>query len=112
MNLFNRGNNFLTKKMYEKGTEPVEYITGNVRKPVRAILGATTYESATNDGSIFKVEVRDFVIRAALLVGEPKRGDIIHAVGCRYEVMPMAGTDCFKYADAFKKKYRIHTKKI
>lgn len=110
--MFKRGDKWLTDKMYASGSEVVEYITGNVRRLVRSQFAITFYEMADTNGMLIKKEVRDFIIKVELLVGEPKRGDIIIYEGQKYIVTPHDGTDVYKFCDAFKKKYRIHSKRF
>ena len=112
MNMLKKGSVFLNTKMSNSATEPVEYITGNIRRPCRAVLGHTSYEVLGEDGVLLKLESRDFIIHTDFLISKPKRGDIIKYNNETYEVMSIPGLDVFRFSDTFKKKYRIHTKLV
>ena len=112
MNMLKKGSVFLNTKMNNSATEPVEYITGNIRRPCRATLGHTSYEVVNGDGMITKLEARDFIIHIDFLITKPKRGDKIVYNNETYEVVSLPNTDVFRFSDTFKKKYRIHTKLV
>lgn len=112
MNMLKKGSAFLNKKMNNSGTESCEYITGNIRRPVRATLGHTHYPAMDNNGMVTEIESRDFIIDISLLVGKPKRGDTIRYNNENYEVMSLPNEDVVRFSDTFKKKYRIHTKLV
>ena len=109
-NLFERGHNFLMKKLHNGGKSTIEFIHGTTRTTLKAQLVKTVYENTDKFGAILKTECRDFIVRVEDLPTLPVNGDKIRFNGDDYEVKPINGQDCFMYCNAFKTNIRIHTK--
>lgn len=112
MNMLKKGSIFLNDKMNNKGTETIEYITGNTRRTVKATLGSTNYPAMDTNGMVTEIESRDFIVQVTFLVDKPLRGDKIKYNNETYEVMSLPNMDVVRFSDTFKKKYRIHTKLV
>lgn len=80
---------------------------------VVATVESTTVEVDDGTGIVFETEVWDFIIDAADLFDEPKRGDAITWVNNgkthRYDVRPPSGQEAWRWSDSYHRAYRIHT---
>ena len=97
---------------YQRGADTVD---------VPASIGRTTFEVDDGYGVVQKWESRDFLILAGdlILAGVqtlPQRGDRIletqASTTYTYEVLAPGKEPPFRFSDAFRKTFRIHTKQI
>lgn len=83
---------------------------------VAATIGRTMFEvSQVGEGMFEPWESRDFIIAVGDLAAEPKEGDIIkEPIGAThvatYKVLAPRGVPGWKWCDASRTGYRIHTK--
>jgi len=91
---------------YQRATDPPQALT------VNATFGRTRYEVADESGLTVGSHVWDFLILADDLGFEPAPADVIVANGRRYEVMNLGPDRAWRWSDAFRQTYRIHTKDI
>jgi hypothetical protein len=100
-------------------SRPVLYCRDDECVEVQATIGKTVFEVETGYGVVERIESRDFLIAADLLVLDydltmPRRGDRIkETVGEQtfvYEVMAPGNEDCWRYSDPFRRTLRVHTK--
>lgn len=99
----------------------VTYRRGSQSQALTATPATTILDLPQTDGSLLRVESRDFVITAADLeldnvAVEPARGDTIEeTVGTKvlkYKVLDMPGTSGWRWSDEHRVSYRIHTKLV
>ena len=121
--LLNSGSEWLGVTMRAHAAASVTYTRGSgsyalEAEGVAATIGRTVFEVTDDYGLLTRVESRDYLIDAAELeaFGEPQRGDQIRetlggAVQV-FEVMAPSGEDHFRYSDAYRRTYRIHTKRV
>ena len=66
------------------------------------------------DGNGFPVSsaVMDFIVTAADLPAEPVAGDRLEYAGRTYEVMNLGEEPCWRWTDASRLAYRIHTRDL
>jgi hypothetical protein len=114
MNMLNRGAAMVAAKLKTCNGTPVVYVSGPIEISLTAIVGDTANQVDNLDGVTVRTHTRDYLIEAADLVDlggyEPRRGDTITDGNQVYEVLPMAGESCWRWADRDHKQYRIHTK--
>lgn len=79
---------------------------------IKAVPGRTLFRAENDCGVTVRTEARDFLVEAADLGAEPQRGDLIDFDGGRYEVLAPDGEPVWRWSDAFRLAYRIHTKHI
>ena len=117
--LFNKASKWLGRQRRTHATEWVYYYRGGAYARVRATIGATEFQRDDGAGLAITFHSTDFFIDAAdLVVGGvrivPDRGDrIVRGTledGTTFELMNDPGTQSWKYADAYRRVYRIHTK--
>jgi len=109
-----KGRNWLSQKRHAHMTHLVTYVRGGQSVQLRATVGRTPWEQSDDHGVINRFESRDFLVRAAdLVIGStlttPQPGDLI-LDGDAYEVMAVAGQQCWRYSDPDRLTLRIHTK--
>ena len=89
---------------------------------VSATPARTVLEEGNTEGIVFtKTEIRDWLIDVADLVlgGEaatPANGDVVDETSgsttYSYEVLPLGAEPCYSFADAYRVKYRVHSKQV
>lgn len=94
---------------------------GELTAEVAATIGKTEFDVENGHGVLERIESRDFLILVADLVLDgqatpPKQGDFVNETNGNvthvYEVLAPGGAPHFRYADPYRKTYRIHTKLI
>ncbi len=98
-------------------TREVEYLVGAVPTTVLAAIGRTEFEVVGDGGILERLESRDFIVAREDLPVPPERGHRIRethdGVVHLFEVMaPVANRPAFRWADAERTAYRIHTRLI
>ena len=115
------GSDWLEEVRNKLLARPVTYVRGTQTVDVPASIGRTVFRLDKGYGVTERYEARDFLIlsRDLRLGGTPalpQRGDRIREPeGCRtfvYEVMAPGNEPHYRYADAFRKTLRIHTKLV
>jgi hypothetical protein len=119
--LLQQASDWLETKRTQYASHVVTYVRGERSVELLATIGKTTFEVDDGYGVLVRNESRDFLILAAdLILGgqqeEPQRGDQIRETQNQhvfvYEVSAPDKTHCWRYSDAFRKTFRIHTKQI
>lgn len=95
----------------------IEYVTGATSVTVQATIGRTDFELVGEGGIMERTESRDFIVATGDLTAAPSRGDQIReTVGPTvyvFEVMaPVASAPPWRWADAARTAYRIHTRLV
>lgn len=115
------GAGWLSKMLRENAAQAVTYQRGESTIEVRASRGRREYEVTDASGFITAYESIDWLVDLSdLLIDdircEPEQGDrIIEGSledGVVYQVMPPPGRAAWEYADAYRNKFRIHTKYV
>jgi hypothetical protein len=97
----------------------VYYYRGDYWVRVRATVGATEFTRDDGSGQAVVFHSTDFIVDAAdLVINEaritPQRGDkIVRGTledGTVHELMNDPGTQSWRYADAYRRTFRVHTK--
>ena len=93
----------------------VTYQRGVNTVSVSATLGSTTRELIDDLGADIDITIADFIIEAATLILAsvlitPQRGDLIILGSKTFEVMNLAGAECYRPSDADGVMLRIHVK--
>lgn len=117
MNQIQRGMNWLADKQDEHHSVTLDYVynsihTGTPPPASEGISGVIlpVYTDSSEDGDSSVVSrLFDFLIRVDLLTREPRRGDVIVYEGLEYEVRENPFSGAFRYSDAYRIRYRIHT---
>ena len=110
--LLRQGSQWLTAMRTAHCSSPVQYRRPPEAYTVNATYGRTGFEVADESGLSINAHVWDFLILADALGFDPEPGDVIVANGRRYEVMNLGGEGCWRWSDAYRQTYRIHTKDI
>jgi hypothetical protein len=122
--LLDRGAAFLDTQRHQHLSRPVLYRRGTDETEVQATIGKTEFEQVDDVGGaglIYRVESRDFLLRASDLdLGAgpvlPRAGDQVReTVGTSvfvYEVNAPGGQPPWRYSDPYRRVLRIHTKHI
>jgi hypothetical protein len=117
--LLQTGAAWLSGQLKSHAAQVVVYQRGESSIEVRASLGRSEGEQEEGNGLITRFESRDYLIDVADLLlddvlSEPLAGDrIIEGPleeGKVYQVAPIPGRPVWEYADAYRNKFRIHTK--
>ena len=111
--LLRQGSQWLEQQRTAHCSSQVTYRRDAAEYPVNATYGKTDVEVADESGLTITAGVWDFLILADGFLPEglePEPGDVIAADGRRYEVMNLAGQDCWRWSDPYRQTYRIHTK--
>lgn len=99
----------------------VTYRRGAASVELTATPADTTLELSQGDGSLIRLEARDWLITAAELVLddvpiEPARGDTIEeTVGekvLKYKILDLPGVSGWRWSDEHRVSFRIHTKLV
>ncbi len=112
--LLQTGAAWLANRLADSAASLCTYHRGNSYAQVRATVGSSTFEAASQSGVIEVWQSRDFIIKASSLpFGEPLRHDtIVETIGgvdLTYEVTSPSGMPVFRYADPFRNCVRVHT---
>lgn len=112
-----QGAEWLTDQRKSHLSRDVAYVVDGVSTTVAASIGRTEFEVQGDGGAISAFESRDFIVAAADMPGEPERGARIHetqgATVFIFEVMaPVQSSPPWRWADAARTSYRIHTKLV
>jgi hypothetical protein len=119
--VFKKASDWLEDQRTRHAVSTVQYIRGEQSLDIAATIGKTTFEIDDGYGVLVRYESRDFLVLATELVlgGQvtaPARGDRIRETcGERtyvYEVTAPGKEPCWRYSDAFRKTFRIHTKQV
>jgi hypothetical protein len=119
--LLQQASDWLEAKRTQFASHVVTYVRGERSVELPATIGKTTFEVDDGYGVLVRHESRDFLILTADLIldvqqEEPQRGDRIRETQNQhvfvYEVSAPDKTPCWRYSDAFRKTFRIHTKQI
>ena len=117
--LFDRASRWLGDQRKRHATEWVHYYRGASYVRVRATVGSTEFQRDDGSGlavafhsTDFLVDAADLVINGATIV--PARGDRVVrggiTGGTAFELLGDAGAEPWRYADAYRRVYRVHTK--
>lgn len=109
--MLQQGSQWLEQMRTAHCSSTVEYRRATVAKSVHATCGRTAVELADESGLTVRAHIWDFLVLAEELGFDPEPGDVIAAGGRRYEVMNL-GEGCWRWSDAYRQTYRIHTKDI
>jgi hypothetical protein len=113
--LLQTGVEYLLGALSAHVSRTVTYKRGNTQVSLSATLGTSQWDQTNDDGGVYRVESRDYIISAATIsggIGLPRSGDLIVDEGITYEVLSPGGSQPYKNLDPFRKGLRIHTKKI
>jgi hypothetical protein len=119
--LLQQASDWLEAKRTQFASHVVTYVRGERSVELPATIGKTTFEVDDGYGVLVRHESRDFLILTADLIfngqqEEPQRGDQIRETQNQqrfvYEVSAPDKTPCWRYSDAFRKTFRVHTKQI
>ena len=77
-----------------------------------AWLGQTKVETTDDEGIRITSHNTDFLIRSKDLPVTPTLGDEILTGDSHYEVLELAGEDCWCWSDPYKTIYRIHVRDL
>ena len=89
---------------------PVVHHSKNSRFEPTATLGRTLFRAENECGATIRVESRDFLISAARLPVEPRRGDMVFYAGHRYEALAPCCESVWRWSGANHITRRIYTK--
>jgi hypothetical protein len=112
------GMEWLTSKNRAHRYRTVIYSRGGQTASVRAVVGRTLFQTQTENGLFIETESRDYLIEVDDLVdfGEPEAHDQIedtlNGVAQTFEVMAPGAEPVFRYANAYRKVFRVHTKHV
>lgn len=120
-NMLNWGAAHLGRLQADHASEEVDLRRGDSVVSVSAVIGRSEFETTDTEGLTTATQSRDFILDAADYdFGDgavtPKAGDQffqggIDAGRC-YEVMQLPGQPCWRWADDFHTRLRVHTKYI
>lgn len=117
MGFLDDGVAYLNDVLDDQTASDVTYQRGGQSATVSATPGVSVFELDSEFG-VLRIESRDYLVTASGLAafGEPRRGDrIIESQSGQdviHEVLEQSGVPPFKYSDAGRLRYRIHTKRI
>jgi hypothetical protein len=115
------GSAWLADQLKKHASTRVYYKRAAAAVQLSATIGRSEFDGTDTDGHLLRFQSRDYLVDAQDLViddvpTEPKPGDqIIEGDldnGFVYEVMPVGEEGCWRWADSFRIKYRIHTKYV
>lgn len=95
----------------------IQYRRGTNTLPLSATRGRTVFRYNDQFGRSIREERRDFLINVADLmidgaIATPRHGDTIIDGNFTYEVIAPNKEPVWKYADAYRRSYRVHTNLI
>lgn len=118
--LLDKGSKWLGRQRREHAAQEVVYLRGGSSVGVPATIGRTEFDQ-DESGYPVRVHSTDFLIDVADLEldgipVEPQRGDQVITgridEGVVFEVMNVPGAGYWRYADAYRRVYRVHTKQV
>ena len=112
MNMLANGIRWLADKQTVHASIKIEYCHGNQSFKTVAWLGHTKVETTDEEGMRITSHNTDFLIRSKNLPVTPTIGDEIMMNGFRYEVLELAGEDCWCWSDPYQTVYRIHVRNL
>ena len=119
--LLRNASDWLENQRTRHAASTVKYVRGSRSADLLATVGKTAFEVDDGCGVLVRHESRDFLVLAeALVLGGvstmPEHGDRVEETqGQRvfvYEVTAPGKEPCWRYSDAFRKTFRIHTKQV
>ncbi len=119
--LLRKSSDWLENQRTRHAASTVKYVRGSRSAELLATIGKTTFEVDDGYGVLVRHESRDFLVLAEALVLDgapitPERGDRIEETQGQkvfvYEVMAPGKEPCWRYSDAFRKTFRIHTQQV
>jgi hypothetical protein len=119
--LLRQASDWLEDQRTRYAASTIVYVRGSRSAEVSATIGKTTFEVDDGYGVLVRHESRDFLVLVTdLLLGggltEPQRGDRVHETQNGtvyiYEVAAPGKEPCWRYSDAYRKTFRVHTKQI
>jgi len=96
----------------------VTYVRGDMTAQVTSVVGRTVFQVPREYGLFEEVETRDYLIEVSDLAdfSEPAAGDqvkdTLNGTVQIFEVMAPGDEPVFRYADLFRRVFRIHTKHV
>ena len=121
-NVIKSGSNWLMDQLKSKVGTTIALRRASARTAgVTATVGSSDHQQVDDLGGVIFWESRDYLIEASDytfggVASEPKRGDLIEetqdGVTQFYEVMGDQGTVAWRWSDDYRRKYRIHTKRV
>ncbi len=118
-NLLAQGEAWLGEQRHDQLSSPVTYHRGPESVSLQATAGRSEFDQQEEDGSLTRIEMQDFIVRAADLViqgavVEPKRGDLVkRTIGTKVHTFTVASIGVeppFRYTGPERVDIRIHTK--
>jgi len=115
--LIAQGAEWLAEQRRSHLSHEIEYLAGTVATNIVATIGRTEFEVATEGGIMERTESRDFIVATGDLAEAPARGDQIReqrgGLVYVFEVMaPVQSAPAWRWADATRTAYRIHTRLV
>ena len=115
--LLEQATDWLTRMQQQHASKPVTYHREQQSIEVTATIGKTVFRTEDEFGRVQRFESRDFLIPTEqLTVAPPKRGDRIRETQADktyvYEVMAPGKEPHFRFADAYRRTLRVHTKLV
>lgn len=107
MNILEKASNYLDGIRNKVLTVNISYND----EAVKATLGKTIFKIQNEFGVVY-IESPDFLISVSALLDVPAKGDAITVGDDEYEVLAPDNEPVWRYTDAYKTTYRIHTKKV
>lgn len=120
MNMFQRGQRHLNRRLLARGSVLIAYARGSTGATnIRAVVGQFTFRVSDGYGVTTYSRSRDYLVDGPeflTLFGEPQAGDtIIEQIGesvQTYEVMAPGGEQPWRWSDQGQQTLRIHTSKV
>lgn len=116
-NLLKEGSDWLQDQQVAYCATFLSYRRSSYSVSLAATKGRSTHAITDSQGFLINEESDDFLIAAADLIingsaVEPAAGDWIveGSSGSTYEVTGVAGGPAWRWADSYRKRYRIHVK--
>lgn len=115
--LIANGAEWLAEQRRSHLSHEIDYLAGTVSTNIVATIGRTEFEVVGEGGIMERTESRDFIVATGDLEAAPSRGDRIHerrgALVYVFEVMaPVQSAPAWRWADATRTAYRIHTRLV
>jgi hypothetical protein len=113
--LLRKGSDWLERMQAKHASQEVVYCRASSSTAVPAILGKSEFDVDDGAGSLVRYESRDFLIlkedlKLDEIRIEPLPGDRIVSECQQFEVMQIPGQPCWRWSDAYRRRFRIHTK--
>ena len=115
--LLEQATDWLQRMQQQHVSKPVSYHREQQSIELTATIGKTVFDTEDEFGQVQHFESRDFLIPSEqLTVAPPERGDRIHETQTDktfvYEVMAPGKEPHFRFADAYRRTLRVHTKLV